>query len=72
MMANEAKIDALRIALSLMTQRPDLAETYIQSVIDSYLTTPDKDVMEVINRIRLGGYALNANDPKDRGPNGVS
>ena len=38
--------------------------------IDAALSAPKPDALEVVRNIRLGGYALNANDPDDRGPNG--
>ena len=32
--------------------------------------TPESDAMELVNKLRLGGFALNSNDQEDHGPNG--
>ena len=38
--------------------------------IDAALPAPEPSAGEIVEKIRMGGYALNANDPDDRGPNG--
>jgi hypothetical protein len=48
----------------------EIDKHYLLQRITAALAAPEPDAVEIVGKIRLGGYALNANNPDDRGPNG--
>jgi len=66
----DARFNAMQGPLSAGQQAMVDGWAELRSRIDAYLAAPSESAMEILERVRLGGYALNANDPDDRGPNG--